>query len=124
MRSQFLTSHHPEFLSLYTGGATPYEVGGVFDQRSPLRHADKVATPTLVIAGERDNTTPSSQAVQFHRALILNGVPSHLVLYPEEGHAAARYEAQVDQGVRVLDWFRTYGGIDIDGARFGADQEN
>lgn len=124
MRSQYLTAHHPEFLSIYSGGGTPYEIGGVFDQRSPLRHADKVTTPTLVIAGERDNTTPSSQAVQFHRALILNGVASHLVVYPEEGHAAARYEAQIDQGVRVLEWFRDHGGVDIDAARFGVDKKD
>lgn len=110
MRSQFFTAHHPEFLSLYTG-ADPYEVGGAFDARSPLRHADKVTTPTLVIAGERDKTTPSSQAVQFHRALVLNGVASTLVLYPEEGHAAQRYEAQVDQGIRVLEWFQQPGAV-------------
>lgn len=109
MRSQFFTAHHPEFLTLYSCG-DPYENGGAFDERSPLRHANKVTTPTLVIAGERDKTTPSSQAMQFHRALVLRGVPSTLVLYPEEGHAAMRYEAQIDQGVRVLQWFETHGG--------------
>jgi dipeptidyl aminopeptidase/acylaminoacyl peptidase len=109
MRSQYFTSHHPEFLALYTCG-DPYESGGAFDERSPLRHAHKVTTPTLVIAGERDKTTPSSQAVQFHRALVLRGIASTLVLYPEEGHAAQRYEAQIDQGVRVLQWFEKHGG--------------
>lgn len=108
MRSQYFTSHHPEFLSLYTRGE-PYESGGPFDERSPLRHAHKVTTPTLVIAGERDKTAPSSQAMQFHRALVLRGIASTLVLYPEEGHAAQRYEAQIDQGVRVLQWFDTHG---------------
>lgn len=109
MRSQFFTSHHPEFLALYTCG-DPYESGGPFDERSPLRHANKVTTPTLVIAGERDKTTPSSQAMQFHHALALRGVASALVLYPEEGHAVQRYEAQIDQGTRVLQWFETHGG--------------
>ncbi|WP_161965758.1 alpha/beta hydrolase family protein [Steroidobacter cummioxidans] len=109
MRSQFFTSHHPEFLSIYTCG-DPYESGGPFDERSPLRHAHKVTTPTLVIAGERDKTTPSSQAMQFHRALVLRGIASTLVLYPEEGHAAQRYEAQIDQGIRVLQWFEAHGG--------------
>lgn len=112
MRSQFFTAHHPEFLSLYSGG-DPYDVGGVFDQRSPLARANTVVTPTMLIAGEQDKTTPSSQAVQYHHALILNGVPSELVLYPEEGHAAARFEAQIDQGIRVLRWFRTWEGRNI-----------
>jgi dipeptidyl aminopeptidase/acylaminoacyl peptidase len=109
MRSQFFTAHHPEFLSLYSGGG-PYDVGGVFDRRSPLAHADKAVTPALLIAGEQDKTTPSSQAVQFHHAMALNGVPSELVLYPEEGHAAARFEALIDQGTRVLRWFQTWEG--------------
>lgn len=109
MRSQYFTAHHPEFLSIYSEGE-PYDVGGVFDQRSPLAHANKVTTPTLLIAGEMDKTTPPAQAIQFHHALVLGGVPTELVLYPEEGHAAARYEAQIDQGTRVLRWFAQWEG--------------
>jgi dipeptidyl aminopeptidase/acylaminoacyl peptidase len=107
MRSFFFTAHHPEFLEIYSKGG-PYEIGGIFDTRSPLRHADKVSTPTMLIASEMDKTTPPTQATQFHHALVLRDVPSELVLYPEEGHAAARLEAQIDQGVRVLRWFRTW----------------
>lgn len=107
MRSQFFTAYHPEFLSLYTGGDA-YTVGDIFDRRSPLRHANKVTTPALVIAGGIDQTTPDSQALQFHRALVMNGVPSELAIYPEEGHAVNRYEAQIDQGVRILRWFKTW----------------
>ena len=109
MRSQYFTAHHPEFLSLYSKG-DPYDVGGTFDQRSPLAHANKVTTPTLLIAGEMDKTTPPAQAVQFHHALVLSDVPTELVLYPEEGHAAARFEAQIDQGTRVLRWFAQWEG--------------
>jgi len=110
MRSQYFTAHHPEFLAAYTRSG-PWEKDGVFDDRSPLMHAQNVRTPTLLIAGERDKTTPPAQAVQFHHALVLNGVPTELVLYPQEGHAAMRLEAQVDQGVRVLQWFQRWGGI-------------
>jgi len=107
MRSFFFTAHHPEFLAIYTRGG-PYDVGAIFDERSPLRQADKVSTPTMLIAGEMDKTTPPTQAIQFHHALTLRDVPSELVLYPEEGHAAARLEAQIDQATRVLRWFRTW----------------
>jgi dipeptidyl aminopeptidase/acylaminoacyl peptidase len=107
MRSFFFTAHHPEFLSDYSG-ANPYEIGGYFDQRSPLRHADKAATPTLLIAGALDRTAPARQAVQFHRALVLRGVPSECAIYPEEGHAALRYEAMIDQAARILGWFRQW----------------
>ncbi|MEX6631924.1 S9 family peptidase [Hyphococcus lacteus] len=109
MRSFYFTAHHPEFLPIYTHG-DPYEIDGAFDQRSPLRYANKTATPTLLIAGGQDNTTPASQAYQFHRALVLNDIPSELATYPEEGHAAARLEAQMDQAIRVLKWFQRWEG--------------
>lgn len=107
MRSFFFTAHHPEFLADYSG-SNPYEVGGYFDERSPLRHADKARTPTLLIAGALDRTAPASQAVQFHRALVLGGVASECAIYPEEGHAALRYEAMIDQATRILEWFRRW----------------
>jgi dipeptidyl aminopeptidase/acylaminoacyl peptidase len=116
MRSQYFTAHHPEFLSLYTR-SNPWADDGVFTERSPLTHANNVTTPTLLIAGERDKTTPPAQAIQFHHALVLNQVPTELALYPQEGHAAARLEAQIDQGVRVLRWFERWGHR---GTRFNA----
>jgi dipeptidyl aminopeptidase/acylaminoacyl peptidase len=108
MRSQYFTAHHPEFLAAYTRSG-PWEKDGVFEERSPLTHARNVRTPTLLIAGEQDKTTPPTQAIQFHHALLLTGVPTELVLYPQEGHAAMRLEAQIDQGVRVLQWFERWG---------------
>jgi dipeptidyl aminopeptidase/acylaminoacyl peptidase len=108
MRSQYFTAHHPEFLSLYTR-SNPWADDGVFTERSPLTHANNVTTPTLLIAGECDKTTPPTQAIQFHHALVLKQVPTELALYPQEGHAAARLEAQIDQGVRVLRWFERWG---------------
>jgi dipeptidyl aminopeptidase/acylaminoacyl peptidase len=107
MRSFYFSAHHPEFLSLYMGG-NPYENGKAWDERSPLTHADQVTTPTLLIAGELDNTAPPSQAAQFFRALVLRGTPTELARYPQEGHAPARYEAQIDQATRVLDWFERW----------------
>ena len=107
MRSQYFTAHHPEFLAAYTRSG-PWERDGVFEERSPLTYANKVKTPTLLIAGEQDKTTPPAQAIQFHHALVLSGIPSELALYPQEGHAAARLEAQIDQGVRVLRWFERW----------------
>ena len=50
--------------------------------------ASEVATgtPTLNVCGALDRCTPPEEAVQFHSALLENGVKSVLVTYPEEGH--------------------------------------
>lgn len=78
---------------------------GLFHDRSPLFHADRVTTPTLHIAGQRDRCTPPTQAVEFHRALQEVGVETHLVLYPEEGHGVRNYPALIDHHARLLAFF-------------------
>jgi dipeptidyl aminopeptidase/acylaminoacyl peptidase len=46
----------------------------------------KYKTPTLVIAGEQDYRVPYTQALEFFTALQREGVPSKLMLFPNEGH--------------------------------------
>jgi dipeptidyl aminopeptidase/acylaminoacyl peptidase len=40
--------------------------------------------------------------------LQLGGVPSRLVLYPDEGHGINRPSHMVDYQTRELEWFRHY----------------
>lgn len=103
IRSQYFTAHHPELMTLLTGGS-PFEIGGRFDACSPLLRADRVRTPALIVAGSVDSATPPGQAIEFHQALRQRGVTTTLVVYPFEGHGIVQYEAQVDQGARILDW--------------------
>jgi dipeptidyl aminopeptidase/acylaminoacyl peptidase len=46
----------------------------------------KYKTPTLVVAGERDYRVPYTQSLEFFSALQRQGVPSKLVVFPDEGH--------------------------------------
>jgi dipeptidyl aminopeptidase/acylaminoacyl peptidase len=107
LRSQFLTAHHPEFIAMLTG-QSPFEHHSLYDERSPVMHARNVATPILNICGGADHTTPPSQALEFHRALLAAGKTTELVTYPGEGHAVRRFEAQVDQAARILAWFEKH----------------
>lgn len=107
IRSQYFTAHHPELMTLLTGG-DPFEIGGRFEQCSPLLSADRVRTPALIIAGGLDTATPPGQAIELHQALKRRGVATTLVVYPLEGHGIVQYEAQVDQGARILDWLEEH----------------
>ena len=60
------------------------------------------------MSGGLDRCTPPTQALEFHRALVENGVPSELVVYPQEGHGVRALEAQADQMTRMLDWLERY----------------
>jgi dipeptidyl aminopeptidase/acylaminoacyl peptidase len=46
----------------------------------------KYKTPTLVVAGEKDFRVPYTQSLEFFNTLQREGVPSKLVVFPDEGH--------------------------------------
>jgi dipeptidyl aminopeptidase/acylaminoacyl peptidase len=46
----------------------------------------KYKTPTLVVAGEQDFRVPYTQSLEFFNTLQREGVPSKLVVFPDEGH--------------------------------------
>jgi dipeptidyl aminopeptidase/acylaminoacyl peptidase len=101
------TSNIPRFNEIFLNDS-PYESAGKYAQRSPVFFARNVKTPTLHMTGGLDRCTPAGQALEFHRALVENGVPSELVIYPQEGHGVRALEAQADQLTRMLDWLERH----------------
>jgi dipeptidyl aminopeptidase/acylaminoacyl peptidase len=102
-----LISNIPGFVQLFLQDLY-YNPNGAYFTRSPVMHAHRAKTPTLNICGALDRCTPPEEAVQFHRALVQHGVPSALVIYPEEGHGIRRAPALIDYIARVVSWFERY----------------
>ena len=78
---------------------------------APLTYAADLAkykTPTLVIAGERDYRVPYTQSLEFFNTLQREGVPSKLVVYPDEGHWILRPQNAAFWYKTFLDWLATY----------------
>jgi dipeptidyl aminopeptidase/acylaminoacyl peptidase len=84
--------------------ADPYDAEGDYTQRSPVYHASKCRTPTLIIHGEDDLCTPLPQAVEFYNALVEAGCETELVVYPREGHGWTEREHVLDSWNRMRDW--------------------
>ena len=59
-------------------------------EQSPIRHVDRVRTPTLVIHSEADWRTPVEQGQRWFTELKLRGVPVQLLLFPAESHELSR----------------------------------
>jgi dipeptidyl aminopeptidase/acylaminoacyl peptidase len=68
----------------------------------------KFKTPTLVICGERDYRVPYTQSLEFFSALQRQGVPSKLVVFPDEGHWILKPQNAQFWYRTFLDWVATY----------------
>lgn len=75
---------------------------------SPLRHADRITTPTLVLHSENDWRCPIEQGEQLFTALKRNRVDAELVRFPaEEGHELSRGgkpRHRVERFEIILEW--------------------
>jgi dipeptidyl aminopeptidase/acylaminoacyl peptidase len=90
---------------------TPWTNPESYKKWSPSTYAGelgKFKTPTLVIAGERDYRVPYTQSLEFFSALQRQGVPSKLVVFPDEGHWVLKPQNSQFWYKTFLDWLATH----------------
>ena len=73
--------------------------------RSPVTHAHKGSTPTLILQGAIDRCTPVSQADELFTAIAETGTEVELVVYPREGHVPLERGHALDAIRRTQEWF-------------------
>jgi dipeptidyl aminopeptidase/acylaminoacyl peptidase len=89
-------------------GASVYDDPAVYAKSSAINFIKKVKTPTLIVVGERDADCPAPQSFEYWHALRALGVPTSLVVYPNEGHHFYNPVNQRDVLQRALNWFEKY----------------
>jgi len=90
---------------------TPWTAPENYRKWSPSTYAaelGKFKTPTLVICGERDFRVPYTQSLEFFSALQRQGVPSKLVVFPDEGHWVLKPQNAQLWYRTFLDWLAEY----------------
>jgi len=90
---------------------TPWSNPESYRKWAPVTYAGelgKYKTPTLVIAGERDYRVPYTQSLEFFNALQRQGVPSKLVVFPDEGHWVLKPQNSQFWYKTFLDWLALY----------------
>jgi len=90
-------------------GGKPWEVPEKMRKHSPLTYVEKVSTPTLVLHAAADRRCPLPMGQAYHKALAARGVPTGLVVYPDEGHGIKLPKHREDVYRRVLEWFEKHG---------------
>ena len=92
-------------------GGPPWAKPELYRKWSPDQYASALAkykTPTLVITGELDYRVPYTQSLEFFSALQRQGVPSKLVVFPDEGHWVLKPQNSEFWYKTFLDWLARY----------------
>lgn len=94
-----------------TFGATPWSDEVLLWQKSPLKYAPNVKTPTLFIHGAQDYRCNKDQALQMFASLKYFGIPSRAVIMKGEGHGLSREgipSRRIRRLMEIKNWFDAY----------------
>jgi acylaminoacyl-peptidase len=104
-----LTGDLTNYFYRYWFEGFPWDNQQSYWQRSPLAYVGNVHTPTMLMTGEVDYRTPSSEAEQFYEALKLRKIDTALVRVPNASHdISARPSLLIDKVAYVLAWFKSH----------------
>lgn len=96
---------------------TEYEFGGPYfepeaaanyERNNPVLSVQNFRTPMLVLHGERDFRIPYSQSLGLFNALQRRGVPSRLVVFPDENHWILKPQNSIQWYREVNRWLDQY----------------
>jgi dipeptidyl aminopeptidase/acylaminoacyl peptidase len=89
-------------------GGAYFEVPEEFEKWNPVNHVDKWKTPMLVITSEKDFRIPYTQGIAAFTALQRRGVPSQLLVFPDENHWVLKGANSVQWHRTVFDWLGSH----------------
>ncbi|MDR1646074.1 MAG: S9 family peptidase [Tannerellaceae bacterium] len=89
----------------------PWKNSDLLWERSPLKYADQVKTPTLFIHSEEDYRCPLSEGLQMYYALQYFEVPTRMIIFKDENHELSRSGKPINRIKRleeITQWFDNY----------------
>ncbi|NRR30726.1 S9 family peptidase [Oxalobacteraceae bacterium] len=92
----------------WENGGSYYDVPQKHEQFNPVHHVKKWKTPMLVVQGDLDFRIPTAQALGTFTALQRQGVPSKLLVFPDENHWVLKPANSLLWHHTVIDWLDTY----------------
>lgn len=92
------------------GGKTYYEDPAAFEKWNPVNYVQNWKTPMLVITGEKDFRIPYTQGIATFTALQRRGIPSRLIVNPNENHWVLKPRNSRQWYAQVLGWMDKWTG--------------
>ena len=114
---------HAAVYNLYTQYAADFATqiprfGGFWEQgneavmrrNSPHYGAANFKTPTLVIHGQIDQRVPVNHGMELYQTLLMKGVPSRFIYFPNENHWVLKPQNSVFWYGEVEKWLLEHNG--------------
>jgi dipeptidyl aminopeptidase/acylaminoacyl peptidase len=89
-------------------GGTPWEMPLRYLENSPVFFADKIRTPLLIMANDKDGAVPWWQGIELFTALWRLEKPCWMLVYNEEDHNLVQRKNRKDLSVRLSQFFDHY----------------
>lgn len=92
----------------YRIGTSLFNNREAYYNNSPINFVEKITTPLLLWAGEKDLQVNFSQSIEMHLALRRLNKPNVLLMYEGDRHSISDRNHQIDLTQRVEAWFDFY----------------
>lgn len=91
-------------------GGPPYQVPENVEKHNPVNHVAQWTKPMLVIHGVRDYRVPYAQGISAFTAMQRRGIPSRLLIFPDENHWVLKPNNSVRWHQEVEKWLGEWTG--------------
>ena len=92
------------------GGQPYYEAAAEYEKWNPVNYVQNWKTPQLVITSEKDFRIPYTQGIAAFTALQRRGIPSRLLIYPDENHWVLKPKNSIQWYDEVFAWEKRWLG--------------
>jgi dipeptidyl aminopeptidase/acylaminoacyl peptidase len=99
---QYITQYEPEL------GKPWNNLKKWLDVSYPFFKVKEIKTPTLFMASQADFNVPVVGAEQMYQAFKSEGIPTQLIIYPNQNHGIRVPSYLVHRYNSHLNWFKTY----------------
>jgi dipeptidyl aminopeptidase/acylaminoacyl peptidase len=89
-------------------GGPQYQFPQNFEKHNPVNHVKDWRVPMLVITGQKDYRIPYSESIATFTALQRRGIPSRLIVFPNENHWVLKPADSVQWHQEVLKWLNEW----------------
>ena len=85
-------------------GGTPWDLKATYEKHNPIDFVKSWKTPTLVIHGQKDFRVVYAHGLSTFTALQRKGIPSKLLIFPDENHWVLKPANSLQWHDTVLGW--------------------